>query len=924
MNFGHMLKTALQAILRSKVRSALTCLGLVVDAQPSVLARKAALQMAGGTSYLAATNGSAAVSVAPGAVLTVDLAPGANQKESTIGVFNYGPAKAIAGTGIVKVNGGTFFAWADEQAVETPDEFACGAKEAMMTGETPETLRYVEDCDVKPCVLVGPGVTVTVKDIPHVTGFTVSNAVEAINGGRVPGGTEYRVVLGDDVFVGYTVEAGYSSQSPNPLVYPAIEAGVTVDGNTIPTVLSVPYRAWNETTRQMEDKVCTDYTIVTNETMNFENGRWYVVTGEVSRAWIGVQGSAHLILCDGAKLTVRSEMDSAGIRVMSQDSLFIYGQREGTGELEATGGAFAAGIGNAVYGLDKVGSVTINGGRVTATGGIGAAGIGGGAGKDGGTVTINGGRVVAEGGLCAAGIGGGSAGRHPCSGGSVTINGGTVHVLGEDFGLYRSRLTIDGGSVQAMRIAQGLAKNSTPTNVYCVTVKCEGIRDQGSGIRLEGLEGYGTNDIYAVEGKVYLWLPNGTHHFTLSDGTTTHRYCAVVKGVAITVEPLVPVGFFVNGVDIGKEGTGTGWVYMGKNLTLNGAGPYVLSGVATNDEVHIHVISPNAATVILSNAVVFASENPPALNVDQNTSLLMAGGTSCIAATNDIAAVSVGADAALTVGLAPGADEAESMICVFNYGNRAAVDGAGSVAVNGGTLAVWADRQSSAAPLTRAADVFCMLAGDTPETAKVVDQYNGEAYVLVTAAIAPVTLDKPVGPFDTPEAASNAMAKAVFMPSAAVESKLGEGSPALGTYCDMFGFAVTGGGGAWSVKAALYPEAWTNVTESASQATRQIPLADIAALPLDTPTNVTAKGCGVPGFYYSFYSGGAVTNLRALAAEGGRNVLCGADKEVKFDGVVKPSDAAGFFSIGVKEAPGVMPSDGYRRLPIIIPPVMPE
>lgn len=30
MNFGHMLKTALQAILRSKVRSALTCLGLVV------------------------------------------------------------------------------------------------------------------------------------------------------------------------------------------------------------------------------------------------------------------------------------------------------------------------------------------------------------------------------------------------------------------------------------------------------------------------------------------------------------------------------------------------------------------------------------------------------------------------------------------------------------------------------------------------------------------------------------------------------------------------------------------------------------------------------------------------------------------------------------------------------------------------------
>ena len=33
--------------------------------------------------------------------------------------------------------------------------------------------------------------------------------------------------------------------------------------------------------------------------------------------------------------------------------------------------------------------------------------------------------------------------------------------------------------------------------------------------------------------------------------------------------------------------------------------------------------------------------------------------------------------------------------------------------------------------------------------------------------------------------------------------------------------------------------------------------------------------------------------------------LCGAGGEVTFSEVVKPSDAAGFFSIGVKAAPGV-------------------
>ena len=42
-----------------------------------------------------------------------------------------------------------------------------------------------------------------------------------------------------------------------------------------------------------------------------------------------------------------------------------------------------------------------------------------------------------------------------------------------------------------------------------------------------------------------------------------------------------------------------------------------------------------------------------------------------------------------------------------------------------------------------------------------------------------------------------------------------------------------------------------------------------------------------------------VTNLQALANEKGRNVLCGPDRDVNFEGVVKPSAAAGFFTIDV-------------------------
>ena len=54
------------------------------------------------------------------------------------------------------------------------------AGQMLKTGQTPEALRYAQAYNGERCVRAAPGVTVTVKDIPHVTGFTVSNAVEVI------------------------------------------------------------------------------------------------------------------------------------------------------------------------------------------------------------------------------------------------------------------------------------------------------------------------------------------------------------------------------------------------------------------------------------------------------------------------------------------------------------------------------------------------------------------------------------------------------------------------------------------------------------------------------------------------------------------------------------------------------------------------
>ncbi len=167
---------------------------------------------------------------------------------------------------------------------------------------------------------------------------------------------------------------------------------------------------------------------------------WYVVNSSsvnIDRR-VTVRGTVHLILCDGACLTV-----TGGITVASGNTLTIHGQSGGTGKLYAGVGdndsiepqTHVAGIGGEEYGTG--GTVNIHGGTVTAKGGFNGAGIGGGSGGAGGTVNIYGGIVTAYGGDNAAGIGGGYngagiGGGYIGAGGTVNIYGGTVTAYGGD------------------------------------------------------------------------------------------------------------------------------------------------------------------------------------------------------------------------------------------------------------------------------------------------------------------------------------------------------------------------------------------------------------------------------------------------------------------------------------------------------------
>ena len=202
---------------------------------------------------------------------------------------------------------------------------------------------------------------------------------------------------------------------------------------------------------------------VVESSMTEWEGTWYVVEGNMEfNSTITVTADARLILADGCKLTSRFE-----IFVNEGNSLTIYGQEEGTGELGVLGSRGHAAIGSEI-GQD-CGTITIHGDKITANvGGLSGsdgAGIGGGDGGDGGEITITGGTVTAAVGYFGgAGIGGGAR----SSSDTITITGGTVMATGG----YSGGAGIGGG-----------ARGSSDTiDIYGGTVTATGGYSGGAGI----------------------------------------------------------------------------------------------------------------------------------------------------------------------------------------------------------------------------------------------------------------------------------------------------------------------------------------------------------------------------------------------------------------------------------------------------------
>ena len=282
---------------------------------------------------------------------------------------------------------------------------------------------------------------------------------------------------------------------------------------------------------------------------------YYVVHGNVERKTIVVEGkNVHLILCDGAKLTL-----TGGLKLEDDHKLYIHSQSYGNemgqlivtnsysnaagigsardvngkskkvgelviygGHIEATGAAYAAGIGSCAEAKGShipslCNKVTVFGGYVKATGGESGAGIGGGSGDDlviveGGTFVMYDGTVIAQGGKLAAGIGGGGS-RSPAfllsnssspggDGGDVTIYGGTLTATGGENGagigsgngtishtlsLYGGNVNIYGGTVtanggkNAAGIGGGHYSGGPKLTIYNGTVTANG-GEYGAGV----------------------------------------------------------------------------------------------------------------------------------------------------------------------------------------------------------------------------------------------------------------------------------------------------------------------------------------------------------------------------------------------------------------------------------------------------------
>ena len=191
---------------------------------------------------------------------------------------------------------------------------------------------------------------------------------------------------------------------------------------------------------------------------------WYVVNHDVSVDAVTVKNDVHLILCDGAALTVLNGIncedriiDSAGNPSIEHNVwLTIYGQEKNSGKLNAR-----------IYG--RINCITINGGSISYEGGDKCLSSTVAAGKiviNGGTVTAacnnseavySEGPVIINGGKVDFKVTGTDEKACIYTESSFTIDGGTTNVGGTKYGIVtEGNVRIRNGAVNAAGSANGI------------------------------------------------------------------------------------------------------------------------------------------------------------------------------------------------------------------------------------------------------------------------------------------------------------------------------------------------------------------------------------------------------------------------------------------------------------------------------------
>ena len=190
--------------------------------------------------------------------------------------------------------------------------------------------------------------------------------------------------------------------------------------------------------------------------------------------------------------------------------------------------------------------------------------------------------------------------------------------------------TITGGSIHTYKPnnLKPAATNAVGAIVHCVTVS--GL-PADTALEITWLTsadaGYGQHDMRTdSEGRLYVWLPDGTHYLTVNGA----GFCATVNGVDTEAAPWSS-GVTIDGTDV-YLGSGDGWTYKDFTLSVTNAYlhidgtnvPHVVSG--TNTAAEVRVSAACGGELVVSNLVLDVSSrsgSPIAIDTGDAVTLLL-------------------------------------------------------------------------------------------------------------------------------------------------------------------------------------------------------------------------------------------------------------------------------------------------------------